>query len=258
MAKGSAMASSLDGKVVLISGTGSGIGRAGALRFAEAGAAVVGCDLDAEHNAETQRMVSAAGGTMVDVSAVDLGELAGCQTWVDRAIEEFGRVDVLWNNASACAFKTIDTMTVEEWDFSIRNELSLVFLGTKAAWPHLGESHGLVINTASVAGHGGGVGGIAHSATKWAVRGMTHVMAAEGAPAGIRAVSISPGVIETAGSAEQLGMPGATEALLRQSLVPRLGQADDIARAAVFLASDDAAFVTGIDFRVDGGLVNHG
>ena len=64
----------------------------------------------------------------------------------------------------------------------------LVFLGTKAAWPHLGESHGLVINTASVAGHGGGVGGIAHSATKWAVRGMTHVMAAEGAAVGIRAV----------------------------------------------------------------------
>ena len=252
------MTSSLEGKVVLISGAGSGIGRAGALRFAEAGATIVGCDLDAGRNTETQRLVGASGGTMVDVSPVDLGELAGCQTWVDRAIDEFGRIDVLWNNASACVFKTIETMTAQEWDFSIRNELSLVFLGTKAAWPHLSESHGLVINTASVAGHGGGVGGIAHSATKWAVRGMTHVVAAEGAPRGIRAVSISPGVIETPGSAEQLSVPGATQSLLQQSLVPRLGQPDDIAKAAVFLASDDAAFVTGIDFRVDGGLVNHG
>jgi len=251
------MTRTLDGKVVLISGTGSGIGRAGAQHFAAAGATVVGSDLNPERNTETAELISAAGGTMRSVAPLDLGDYEQCRRWVDGAVADFGRVDVLWNNASACVFATIEAMSVEQWDFSIRNELTLVFLATKAAWPHLRESHGLVINTASVAGHGGGPGGIAHSATKHAVLGMTNVMAAEGAPAGIRAVSISPGVIETPGSAEQLSLPGAKESLLQHSLIPRLGRPDDIARMAVWLASDDASFATGADFRIDGGLVNH-
>jgi NAD(P)-dependent dehydrogenase (short-subunit alcohol dehydrogenase family) len=254
---------SLDGKVVLITGTGSGMGRAGALRFAEAGATVVGCDLNADGNAETEAMVKSAGGQMHGTAPVDLGDYAECEQWIGQAVQAHGRLDVLWNNASACVFAPIDAMTVEQWDFSIRNELSIVFLVTKAAWPHLTASAGadsspVVINTASVAGHGGGPGGIAHSATKAAVLAMTHVLAAEGGPRGIRAVSISPGVIETPGSAEQLAMPGARDALLSQSLVPRLGQPDEIARAAVFLASDDASFITGTDLLVDGGLTNHG
>ena len=251
------MTRSLDGKVVLISGTGSGIGRAGAQYFAAAGATVVGCDLNAEHGDETAKLVSDAGGRMVSVAPVDLGDYAECQRWVERAITDFGQIDLLWNNASACVFATIETMSVEDWDFSIRNEISLVFLATKAAWPHLKANGGLIINTASVAGHGGGPGGIAHSATKSAVMAMTNVMAAEGAPSGIRAVSISPGVIQTPGSAEQLAIPGALEGLMQHSLVQRVGQPEDIARFAVFLASDEASFATGADFRVDGGLVNH-
>jgi len=248
------MALSLDGKVALISGTGSGIGRAGAQHFAAAGAMVVGCDLDATGNAETARLVADAGGTMRSVAPVDLGDYLQCQAWIEHAVQEFGRVDVLWNNASACEFATIEAMTVERWEFSVRNELTLVFLATKAAWQQL-KGGGLIINTASVAGYGGGPGGIAHSATKAAVLGMTHVMAAEGGPVGIRAVSISPGAIQTPGSAEQLSIPGAQDALLQQSLLPRLGQPTDIARAAVFLASDDAAFVTGVALPVDGGFL---
>jgi meso-butanediol dehydrogenase / (S,S)-butanediol dehydrogenase / diacetyl reductase len=254
---------SLDGKVVLITGTASGMGRAGALQFAAAGATVAGCDLNAEGNAETEAMVKAAGGRMNAAAPVDLGDYAECQSWVDQAARALGCIDVLWNNASACVFATIDAMTPQQWDFSVRNELSIVFLVTKAAWPHLIANSGagsspVVINTASVAGHGGGPGGIAHSATKAAVLAMTHVMAAEGAPYGIRAVSISPGVIDTPGSAEQLAIPGARDALLSRSLVPRLGQPDEVARAAVFLASPDASFITGTDLLVDGGLTNHG
>jgi len=252
------MAGALDGKVALISGTGSGMGRAGALRFAAEGATVVGCDLDVDGNAETISLVQAAGGKMDGLAPLDLGDFAQCTTWAEFAVEKHGRIDILWNNASACVFATIESMGIEDWDFSIRNELSLVFATTKAAWPHLCAGGGVIINTASVAGHGGGPGGIAHSATKAAVLAMTHVMAAEGAPHGIRAVSISPGAIDTPGSAEQLARPGAREALLGQSLVPRLGLPDDIARAAVFLASDGAEFVTGTDLLVDGGLVNHG
>jgi NAD(P)-dependent dehydrogenase (short-subunit alcohol dehydrogenase family) len=249
------MTNSLHGKVALISGTGGGIGRAGALRFAAAGATIVGCDVNPETSAETKALVEEAGGTMVDVSPIDLGDVAECQRWVDRAISEFGRIDILWNNASAGVFATIDTMTPEAWDRSIRNELSLVFYATKAAWPHLGEG-GLIINTASVAGHGGSVAGIAHSASKWGVRGMTHVMAAEGAARGIRAISVSPGVIETPGSSAQLSQPGVTEALMERSLIKRLGQPDDIAAFVAFLASPEASFASGADFRVDGGLVN--
>jgi meso-butanediol dehydrogenase / (S,S)-butanediol dehydrogenase / diacetyl reductase len=248
----------LEGKIACITGTGSGMGRSAAVHFAAEGALVVGCDLNAEGNAETIALVEDIGGHMDGRAPVDLGDFEQCKSWIDQAVATHGRLDILWNNASAVVFATIDQMTVEEWDFSIRNELSIVFFVTKAAWQHLAANGGVIINTASVAGHGGGPGGIAHSATKAAVLGMTHVMAAEGAIHGIRAVSISPGAIETPGSAEQLAIPGATEALLARSLIPRLGQPDDIARAAVFLASDDASFVTGADFLVDGGLTNHG
>jgi meso-butanediol dehydrogenase / (S,S)-butanediol dehydrogenase / diacetyl reductase len=248
----------LEGKIACITGTGSGMGRSAAVHFAAEGALVVGCDLNAEGNAETIALVEDIGGHMDGRAPVDLGDFEQCKSWIDQAVATHGRLDILWNNASAVVFATIDQMTVEEWDFSIRNELSIVFFVTKAAWQHLAANGGVIINTASVAGHGGGPGGIAHSATKAAVLGMTHVMAAEGAAHGIRAVSISPGAIETPGSAEQLAIPGATEALLARSLIPRLGQPDDIARAAVFLASDDASFVTGADFLVDGGLTNHG
>ena len=241
----------LEGKIALITGTGSGMGRGAAVRFAEEGAVVVGCDLNAEGNAETIALVEDAGGRMDGKAPVDLGDFAQCQAWIDETVATHGRIDILWNNASAVVFATIEKMTVEEWDFSIRNEQSIVFFATKAAWPHLVANGGVIINTASVAGHGGGPGGIAHSATKAAV------LASEGAAHGIRVVSISPGVIETPGSAEQLAIPGATEMLLARSLVPRLGQPDDVARAAVFLASDDASFVTGADFLVDGGLINH-
>jgi meso-butanediol dehydrogenase / (S,S)-butanediol dehydrogenase / diacetyl reductase len=252
------MAGRLEGKIALITGTGSGMGRGAAIRFAMEGAVVVGCDLNAEGNAETVELVENAGGRMDGKAPVDLGDFSQCRMWIDEAAASHGRIDILWNNASAVVFATIDQMTVEQWDFSIRNEQTIVFFATKAAWPHLAVNGGLIINTASVAGHGGGPGGIAHSATKAAVLAMTHVMASEGAAHGIRAVSISPGVIETPGSAEQLAIPGATEMLLARSLVPRLGQPDDVARVAVFLASEDASFITGTDLLVDGGLVNHG
>ena len=251
------MAGRLEGKVAFITGTGGGMGRSAAVRFAEEGAVVVGCDLNAEGNAQTVTLVEDVGGRMDGTAPVDLGDFAQCRAWIDRGVATHGRLDILWNNASAVVFATIDQMSVEEWDFSIRNELSIVFFATKAAWEHLAINGGVIINTASVAGHGGGPGGIAHSATKAAVLGMTHVIAAEGAAHGIRAVSISPGVIETPGSAEQLAIPGATEALLAGSLVRRLGQPEDVAHAAVFLASDDASFVTGADFLIDGGLTNH-
>lgn len=250
------MTGRLDGKVALISGTASGMGRAAAIRFATEGAAVVGADLDLEGNDLTARTVREGGGRMDPVGPLDLADPLGAQEWMDRAMELHGRIDILYNNASACVFATIPDMSVENWDFTVRNELRIVFVCAKVAWPYLCAGGGVIINTASVAGHGGGPGGIAHSATKAGVLAMTHVMAAEGAPHAIRAVSISPGVIETPGSADQLSQPGVLEGLMAHSLVPRTGRPEEVAAVAVYLASEEASYITGTDFLVDGGLTN--
>lgn len=249
--------SRLAGKVVLITGTASGMGRAAALRFALEGATVEGCDLNADGNSETAALVAAAGGVMHASASVDAADDAACGAWVAAAAERHGRIDVLYNNASACVFAMIDGMTREQWDFTLRNEMTIVFVATKAAWPHLCASGGLILNTASVAGHGGGPTGIGHSATKAAVLAMTNVMAAEGAPYGVRAISISPGVVQTPGASAQLELPGAMDALLGASLIKRIAQPEEIAAVAAFLASGEGSFITGTDVRVDGGLVNH-
>jgi meso-butanediol dehydrogenase / (S,S)-butanediol dehydrogenase / diacetyl reductase len=246
----------LEGRVAMITGTGKGMGRAAALRFASEGALIVGCDLDVEASAATTADVRAAGGTMNDMAPVDLGDPDQARKWVADGVAIHGRIDILYNNASACRFVTIDKMTDDDWYFNVRNELDLVAHVTRAAWAHLCKKGGVIINTASVAGHGGGAGGFGHSTTKAGVLAMTKVMAAEGGRHGIRAVSISPGMIETPGSSAQLSLPGVRDTLLSHSLVPRIGQPEEIAGVAAFLASDEASFITGADYLVDGGLTN--
>ena len=246
----------LENRVALITGTGNGMGRAAALHFAALGAWVIGCDIDADASASAVAEVRAAYGIMDAMAPVDLGDPGQARQWVAEAAALHGRIDILYNNASACRFATIDKMTDDDWYFTVRNELDLVAHVTRAAWPHLCKNGGVIINTASVAAHGGGPGGLGHSATKAGVIAMTKVMAAEGAPHGIRAVSISPGMIETPGSSAQLAMPGVRDVLLAHSLIKRTGRPEEIAGVAAFLASDEAAFITGVDYLVDGGLTN--
>ncbi len=128
----------LEGKVVLISGTGGGQGRAAALRFAADGAIIVGCDVSGAADAETAGLVTEAGGIMTTM-VCDLGDPAEAQAWVDRAVSDHGRVDVVYNNASAAKFGSIADLSIDDWRFTIRNELDLVFLTTKFAWPHLAK-----------------------------------------------------------------------------------------------------------------------
>jgi NAD(P)-dependent dehydrogenase (short-subunit alcohol dehydrogenase family) len=250
------MARRFDGRVVVITGTGGGQGRAAALAFAAEGARVVGCDLKVEGSEETVALVHAAGGQMTAMAPVDLGDPDAAMQWVHAAAETYGRIDVLYNNASAAKFGGISQLSIEDWQFTMRNEVDLVFYVTKFAWPFLSERGGVVINTASVAGHGGGDNGIAHSTTKAAVIAMTHCIADAGGPLGIRAVSISPGPVESPGTVDIFAAPGMREAMLGPLLVKRLGQPEDIAKVAVFLASDDAAWISGADLLVDGGMVN--
>ena len=246
------------GRVVLITGTGGGMGRVAAQRFAQEGAIVVGCDLDAERHAETVELVREAGGTITGGAPVDLGDAEQAKAWVDEAFAEHRRIDVVFNNASAARFGTIDELTLDDWHYTVRNELDLVFYVTKFAWPYLRTRGGVVINTASIAGMEGmrALGQTPHSATKGAVIALTRQLAVEGAPHHIRAVAISPGAIRTPPTEPMFADDTIRNAVLDGQLVPRLGEPADVIDLAVFLASDAAAFITSTNVVVDGGATS--
>jgi NAD(P)-dependent dehydrogenase (short-subunit alcohol dehydrogenase family) len=141
----------LDGKRALVSGTGGGIGRATALLLAREGAHVVGGDLNQESSAETVRLARAAGGRMDAAGPADLATEEGARSWVDAAAELAGGIDIVVNNASAIRFGPIDQLSYADWSFTMRNELDIVFLVTRAAWPHLiAAGGGSVVNVASI------------------------------------------------------------------------------------------------------------
>lgn len=245
----------LEHKVALISGTGSGMGRAAALRFAGEGARVVGCDIDVEGNAETIELVRAQGCDMFGLAPLDPSEPDQAQAWVDGAVGTYGRIDVLYNNAAAVRHAPIESFPVEDWHFTMKNEIDIVFFPTRAAWPHLRASHGVVISTSSVAAHLGEQGHVGHCAAKGAVISMSRCFASEGAPHGIRAVTISPGPIYVEGGREYYASPANLEASVGSTLLRRLGEAGEVASLACFLASDEASFITGVDVPIDGGEI---
>ncbi|MCK9563832.1 MAG: SDR family oxidoreductase, partial [Bacteroidales bacterium] len=171
------------------------------------------------------------------------------------AAQRHGRIDVVYNNASAARFAPFGELNVEDWRFTMRNEADLVFHVCRFAWPYLIRRGGVIINTASVSGHAGtrAAPQVAHSAAKGAVLAMTKQLAVEGAPYGVRAVSISPGVIESPGTELLLKDPVARDIMLGDALLQRPGQCVEVASLALFLAADAAGYITGADFLVDGG-----
>lgn len=247
----------LGGKVALITGTGGGQGRVAALQFAREGAIVVGCDIDRRGHEETARLLAAEGYTLHGSAPVDLGDHEQARMWVESAVEELGRVDILYNNASAAKFGAVGDMSIEDWHFTIRNELDLIFFTTKYAWKHLSAPGGVVINIASTAAWGGSkaAGISAHSAAKGAVVSFTRQLAVEGAPRGIRAVSISPGLVRTPGTAAFVDDPVTRRVILDGVLQDRAGEPEEVVSLALWVASDEARFMTGSDLVVDGGLL---
>jgi len=247
----------LDGKVVLITGTARGMGRAAALLFAREGAVVAGCDLDPDGAAETVEIVVREGGRMNSTAPVDLGDFAATRDWVDAAAQEHGGIDVLFNNASSPRVGPFSELTPEDWHHTIRNELDLVYFAAKAAWPHLvARGGGAVINTASIAAVRGAVftEQAAHGAAKGGVLAFTYHLAASGGPHRIRANAILPGMIRTPSTEFLFTDPdGPGWELARANPLGRVGEADDVAKVAAFLASDDAWFVNGAAIPVDGG-----
>ncbi|MFT3863207.1 MAG: SDR family NAD(P)-dependent oxidoreductase [Solirubrobacterales bacterium] len=251
------MADRLAGKVTLITGTASGMGRAAAKLFAAEGARVVGCDLAVEAAEAVVEEVVAAGGEMISRAPVDLADPEQARGWIDFAVAEFGGIDVLYNNASATRVGPFDESTMEDWEFVMRNELDLIFTVTKAAWPHLVAAEGAtIVNTASVSAYRGATFSeqAAHGAAKGGVLAITRHLAASGVPHGIRVNSVSPGLTVTGHIEEFLEDPDhPMHTMAAANPMKRLGRPEDVARVALFLASDDAAYVNAEDIIVDGG-----
>jgi NAD(P)-dependent dehydrogenase (short-subunit alcohol dehydrogenase family) len=246
----------LAGKVCIVTGTGGSIGRATALTFAREGALVVGCGLGVEAAEATVEIVQAVGGEIVSMQPCRLTEPADCATLVDLAVGTFGRIDVLFNLAAASSFNWLEDITDDEWDRARRNEVDLFFYLTRAAWPHLKDSGGVLVNMASLNASLSFkiLPSLAHTTAKAGIIGMTRQLAMEGREHGIRANSISPGLIETNATRAQLNDPEWAREMLGKTLVGRLGKPEEVANVALFLASDESSYITGIDVVVDGGM----
>jgi NAD(P)-dependent dehydrogenase (short-subunit alcohol dehydrogenase family) len=248
----------LEGKVAIVTGAGSGIGRGCALMFARHGARVIGVDIDLQA-VEAARAEAKGEGLDLLPRRTDLTDPADVAALVDFAVKEFGGVDVLVNAAAVAEFVWIEEMDYQRhWRRTITGELDTVFLMCKAVWPHLVKrGGGSIVNLASANAYVAlkNSPALAHTAGKGGVLSMTRQLAMEGGPHRIRVNSISPGMIVTSATRPVLERPELLAAVKDKLMVDRLGQPEDIAWCAVYLASDESTYVTGTDISVDGGAL---
>ena len=242
----------LDGKVALITGAARGQGEAEARLFAAEGAKVVLTDILDEDGTTVAKDIGAAAAYLHH----DVRSEEEWQATVDKAIDRFGGIDVLVNNAGVFSMAPLTMTTLEEYRRIIDINQVGVFLGMKAVAEHMAaRAGGSIVNISSVAGLQGTQATVAYTASKFAVRGMTKVAAKELAPFGVRVNSVHPGLIETA-MLRQISdvVPGGDDRLREGIPLGTLADADDVARLVLFLASDESAYCTGAEFVVDGGL----
>lgn len=247
----------LEGKVAIVTGAASGIGRATVLLFAREGARVAAADIDEAGGAETARLAQAGGGEAffhrTDVSRAD-DALAVVQATVQR----WGRLDILHNNAYwAPTGRNVLTTSEDEWDRTQHVTLKSIYLLSRAAIPELLKSGaGAIVNTASVSGLIGSRNFSAYAAAKGGVIALTKSMAKDFGKQGIRVNCIAPGPIDTPAIAVLKKDPAWMAFQMNRLLLDRLGKPEDVAHAALYLASDEASFVTGSTLVVDGGATS--
>ncbi len=252
----------LSGKVAIITGAASGVGAATASLMAARGASVVVADINDRGAQEIVASIEAAGCRAVGC-CVDVRNEDSVRAMVDAALTAYGRLDILHNNAAALGADVLGrdldlvTMTVELWDTTMAVSLRGVMLGCKYALPPmLEQGHGVILNTTSVAGQTGDVKRAAYGSAKAGVDTLTKYVATMYGKQGIRCNAIAPGLIMSPPAIANL-TPAMLDATLRNRLLQRAGTPADVAAMAAFLASDDAGFITGQTFNVDGGVLAH-
>jgi 3-oxoacyl-[acyl-carrier protein] reductase len=246
---------SLEGTNVAVTGAGSGMGEATAELFAERGANVVVVDVDGDAASAVADRIDARDGGAAVAHTADVSDAADVAAFVDRTVEEFGSIDVLHNNAGIPQQSTpVEDVTEETWDSIVDVNLKSAFLGTKYAVPYMKErGEGVILNTASTAGIRPRTGLSAYCASKGGMITLTKQLAHELAGDGIRVNAICPVATDTQMLPSFSGEELSVDDMLDTIPLGRLAEPTDIANAAVFLASDEAAMITGTALEVDGG-----
>jgi NAD(P)-dependent dehydrogenase (short-subunit alcohol dehydrogenase family) len=250
----------LEGKVALITGGTSGIGRATAVLFAREGANVAITGRDEPRGAEVVGEIEAAGGEGIFVRA-DVRSADDCERSVARTVEAFARLDVLFNNAGVYIANDVLGCDEDEWDLQVDTSLKGAYLMSRAALPHMvARGSGSIVHCSSGWGLVGGAKGAAYCAAKGGMVLLTKSMAIDHGPQGIRVNAVCPGDTETPMEHEDARNQGMTWdeylAFANEGRpIPRMGEPDEVARAALYLASDESSFVTGVALPVDGGGV---
>ncbi len=247
-----------EGKVALLTGAASGMGRATALRMASEGASIFGVDIDEAGLVETAKEVEARGAQM-EVGRFDLSKVSECRGAVDAAITAFGQLDTLGNIAGVARFDIFSELSEASWDLVFGVNLKGVAFLSQAAIPHLIETKGSIVNVASVAGLIGQAYTAAYCASKGAVVQLTKALAMEYVNSGIRINAVAPGSVETPMNAK-LVFPEEMDWDLVKPYMGRRGMCDpdEIARTIAFLASDEAPFIHGAVISIDGGVAAGG
>ena len=248
----------LAGKVAIVTGAAAGIGRASCLLFAQQGAKVAAVDCDADANASLAEEIRSAGGS-VEAFTADVASTSDVDRVVQQTLSNWQRVDILFNNAGIVPGKKVHTLTEEEWDRAFAINVKSMYLFSRAVIPSfLQQGGGVILNMSSTTALRVAPDRALYTATKGAVLSLTKSMAVDYAADNIRVNCLCPGTTDTPSLRARLSAAGNSDEMTKKFIarqpLRRLGTSEEMAKAALYLVCDDASFVTGSAFQIDGGM----